>query len=355
MKLEQHLSQIAELNQEAMKEAKSRWDHVAKPLNSLGLLEDAVVQIAGIQGTSQISVEKKALIIMCADHGVVEEGVTQTGQEVTAIVTENFASGNSCVCIMAERANVMVFPVDIGVARDLKHTDGKYPVQVQKIAYGTRNFCKEPAMTRREAREAIEVGIRMAGKLKKEGYEILATGEMGIGNTTASSAVASVLLGMEPSVLTGKGAGLSDEGLKKKIQVIEEAISRHRPDWEDGLDVLSKVGGLDLAGLTGVFLGGAIYRIPVVIDGFISSVAALTAVSLCPEAKSYMMASHVSSEPAGKMVLDALGKHAMIQGCLCLGEGTGAVAAMPLLDMAADVYRRMSTFQENQIEDYQPL
>lgn len=355
MKLEQHLSQIADLDQKAMKEAKNRWDHVAKPLHSLGLLEDAVVQIAGIQGTGQVDIEKKALVIMCADHGVVEEGVTQTGQEVTAVVTENFASGNSCVCIMAERANVMVFPVDIGVARDLNHLNGKYPIQLQKVAYGTKNFCKEPAMTRREAREALEAGIRMVEKLKKEGYQMVATGEMGIGNTTASSAVASVLLGMEPAALTGKGAGLSEEGLKKKVRVIEEAINRHKPDWEDGLDVLSKVGGLDLAGLTGVFLGGAIYRMPVVIDGFISSVAALTAASLCPEAKQYMLASHVSAEPAGKKILEVLGKRAMIQADMCLGEGTGAVAAMPLLDMAVDVYSRMSTFQENQIEDYQPL
>lgn len=355
MRLEERLVQVTPLDHLAMEAAKRRWDQVAKPLNSLGLLEDAVVKIAGIQGSDRVCVEKKALIIMCADHGVVEEGVTQTGQEVTAVVTENFASGNSCVCIMAERADVMVFPVDIGVARDLENKGGKYPLQIQKIAYGTKNFHKEPAMTRREAREAIEVGIRMVGMLKKEGYHIAATGEMGIGNTTASSAVASVLLGMEPSALTGKGAGLTDAGLKRKIQVIEEAIYRHKPDWEDGLDVLSKVGGLDLAGLTGVFLGGAIYRIPVVIDGFISSVAALAAASLCPEARQYMLASHVSAEPAGNLVLEALGLRAMIQAQMCLGEGTGAVAAMPLLDMAVDVYQRMSTFQENQIEEYQPL
>lgn len=355
MKLEERLIQAAEANRAAMERAEVRWSQVAKPLHSLGLLEDAVVKIAGIQHTDQISIDRKALIIMCADHGVVEEGVTQTGQDVTAVVTRNFTKGDACVCIMAERAGVDVYPVDIGVAADLEGCGQRYPLTVQKIAYGTKNFRKEPAMTERETREAIDVGIRMVGRLKKEGYHLIGTGEMGIGNTTASSAVASVLLGVKPERMTGRGAGLSDLGLEKKLRVVEEAIQFHKPNWKDGMDVLSKVGGLELAGLTGVFLGGAIYHVPVVIDGFIASAAALAAASLCPEAVDYMLASHASKEPGGQLVLEKLGLTPVIRADMCLGEGTGAVAFMPLLDMAVDVYRRMSTFSEIHIEGYQPL
>lgn len=355
MKLEERLVKKNELNQEAMKKAKARWDQVAKPLHSLGLLEDAVVKIAGIQGTERLQIDKKALIIMCADNGIVEEGVTQSGQEVTAVVTENFTKGDSCVCIMAERAGVDVYPVDIGVAGKLEHCGDRYPLVDRKIAYGTKNFHKEPAMTERETREAIDVGIQMVGSLKKEGYNLIATGEMGIGNTTTSSAVGSVLLGIRPQEMTGKGAGLSDQGLAKKIQVIQESIMLHKPNWEDSIDVLRKVGGLDLAGLTGVFLGGVIYHVPIVMDGFITAVAAVAAATICPEVKDFILASHVSAEPAGKLVLDWLEQTPMIQAHMCLGEGTGAMALIPLLDMAVDIYDRMSTFSEIQIEDYQPL
>ena len=208
-------------------------------------------------------------------------------------------------------------------------------------------------MTEAEARAAIQVGIDQVRQLKEQDCRIIATGEMGIGNTTTSSAVAAVLLGKRAEEVTGRGAGLSDEALERKIQVIEKAISLHRPDWKDPVDVLKKVGGLDIAGLTGVFLGGAQYGIPVVVDGFISGVAALTAERLCPGCADFMLASHVSAEPAGEMVLNALGLTPVIRADMCLGEGTGAVAALPLFQMAADVYSRMSTFQENSLEEYQ--
>ena len=375
----------------ACAQAQARWNQIAKPLNSLGLLESAVVKIAGIQRTSQINIEKKALVIMCADNGVVEEGISQTGQEVTAVVTENFTKGDSCVCIMAERAGVGVFPVDIGVSGELENCGDKYPLIRRKIAHGTRNFRKEPAMTVEETVKAIETGIELVKQLKSDGYQLIATGEMGIGNTTTSSAVASALTGRPPAVMTGKGAGLSDEGLKRKIRVIEESINRYWPEWAeekregkkegeqdsvwksanrspncqiadayhihkaDAIDILSKVGGFDIAGLTGVFLGGAVYEIPVIIDGFISSTAALAAASICPMAVDYMLASHVSSEPAGHLILEYLSLQPPITAHMCLGEGTGAIASIPLLDMAVDIYHRMSTFEEIQIEDYQPL
>ncbi len=355
MKLEERLAKLTCPSKEAAAAAVRHWNHIAKPLHSLGLLEDAIIKIAAIQGTEHICLDKKALVIMCADNGIVAEGVTQTGQEVTAVVTENFTRGESCVCLMAERAGAEVIPVDIGVASDLETCGVKYPLRRCKIAYGTKNFYKEPAMTRQETVMAIETGIRIAADLKKQGFRLLAVGEMGIGNTATSSAVASVLLGEEPAVMTGRGAGLSDQGLKLKQRVIENAIQRHRPNRKDAVDVLSKVGGLDLAGLAGVCMGGALYQIPVVLDGVITAAAALAAESLAPGVSGYLLASHVSAEPAGRRILEKLGLTPVIEGQMCLGEGTGAMALMPLLDMAADIYTHMRTFQDIHMEEYKPL
>ncbi len=335
----------------SMEQARRRWMSVGKPLFSLGKLEDAVVKIAGIKGTPDYHLDKKGLIIMCADNGVVEEGVTQTGREVTAIVAENFTKGMASVCLMSRLAGVDICPVDIGMAVDVPALSKSG----QKVAYGTRNFANEPAMTREEVWRAVRIGIDMAAGMKEKGYEIIATGEMGIGNTTTSSAVASVLLGERPEDITGKGAGLDAEGLKKKITVIRDAIKKYNPDPQDVIDVLAKVGGLDIAGLTGVFLGGAIYRIPVVIDGLISSVAALCAAGITEKAKDYMLPSHVSNEPGGQTVLDALGFSPFLTCGMFLGEGSGAVALMPLLDMALKVYREMGTFDDISVEKYEVL
>jgi nicotinate-nucleotide--dimethylbenzimidazole phosphoribosyltransferase len=348
MTLEEALKQIKPANSQIMKESKLRWDSIAKPLNSLGKLEEAVIKIAGITDTNQVNIEKKALIIMCADNGVVEEGVTQTGQEVTAIVAENFLNKKASASIMAGYTNTDIFPVDIGIARDTNIIN-------KKIAYGTKNFAKEPAMTKEEAREAIEIGINMAGELKSKGYQMIATGEMGIGNTTTSSAIASLLLGKSAEEVTGKGAGLTSEGLERKIKVIKEAVLLHRPDTSDILDVLSKVGGFDIGGLTGVFLGGAVYHIPVVIDGFISAVAALAAVRMNPVVKDYILPSHVSKEPAASLILKELGLEPLITCDMCLGEGTGAVAVFPILEMAVEVYNKMRTFEQIQVDAYQLL
>lgn len=348
MRLEEVKQKIQSPNEQAKEICKKRWDSIAKPLHSLGKLEDAFVKIAGITGSSQISLRKKALVVMCADNGVVEEGVTQTGQEVTAIVTENFLKKQATASLLCEAAGVDIVPVDIGVAVDTS-------VINRKIAYGTKNMTKEPAMSRAQAVEAIETGISMAEELKEQGYQILATGEMGIGNTTTSSAVASVLMGLPAEEVTGRGAGLSSEGLGRKVAAIKKAIQVNRPDPRDPVDVLAKVGGLDLAGLTGVFLGGAACKIPVVIDGFISAVAALCAVSICPQAREYILASHVSKEPAACQVLEKLGLDAMLHCDMCLGEGTGAVMLFPVLSMAEKVYNGMSTFQDIQMEGYKPL
>lgn len=348
MTLEEAKQSIRKPDESAMEFCRRRWDSIAKPLHSLGRLEDYFVKIAGITGSSGISLDKKALVVMCADNGVVEEGVTQTGQEVTAIVSENFLTGQATASVLCQVAGADIIPVDIGVAVDTN-------IIQKKVAYGTKNMTKGPAMSRQEAVQALETGISTVEELKEKGYQILATGEMGIGNTTTSSAVASVLLELPVEEVTGRGAGLSTEGLERKVEAIKKAIQVNNPDRQDAVDVLAKVGGLDIAGLAGVFLGGAVFGVPVVIDGFISAVAALCAEAICPGTREFMLASHVSKEPAAHRVLEALGLEAALHCEMCLGEGTGAVALFPILDMAGAVYDRMSTFQDIQMEGYKPL
>lgn len=348
MTIEQVINEIKPANQNAMQMCERRFDSIAKPLKSLGKLEYAIIKIAGMIEKHEVEIDKKALVIMCADNGVVEEKITQTGQEVTAIVAENFLENKATVSIMAGYTNTKLFPIDIGIAKDTK-------LMNKKIAYSTKNFAKEPAMTKEEASQAILTGISTVFELKKEGYQIIATGEMGIGNTTTSSAIASVLLDKSVDEVTGRGAGLSNEGLIRKIKVINDAILLHQPNKEDMIDILSKIGGFDIGGLIGVFLGGARYRIPVVIDGFISAVAALMAVKMNPLVKDYLLPSHVSKEPAAQMILDEIGLSPFITCDMCLGEGTGAVTLFPILDMAVRVYQEMSTFEQIKVDAYQPL
>ena len=343
------MQKIRPVDVAAMAAAKQHWDGLGKPLGSLGRLEKALIQIAGIQRTGDVHIDRKALVIMCADNGVVEEGVTQCGQEVTATVAENFLDEKSCVAIMCRRAGTKICPVDIGMAVDTPR------VEKRKIAYGTKNMAKEPAMTREQAVAAIEVGIAKAEELHAQGYEMLATGEMGIGNTTTSSAMTAVYLGLDVETVTGRGAGLSSHGLQRKIHAIKQAIAVNQPDPEDPLDVLAKVGGLDIAGMCGLFLGGAAQQMPVIMDGFISQVAALTAMRLVPECADYILASHVSEEPGANILLKALEKDAFLTCGMRLGEGSGAVALFPILDFASDIYHKMSTFVQADIVEYQPL
>ena len=351
MTLEEVVRSITPADEQAAAAAKARWDSIAKPLGSLGALESAVIRMAAITGSPNVDISRRAVVVMCADNGVVADGVTQTGQEVTAIVAENMSTGDTSVCAMGRAAGVEIVPVDIGVA---------VPVHGEKILQrnirrGTANLSQGPAMTRQEAERAILVGVEVARDLCAGGVKLLGTGEMGIGNTTTSSAVASVFLDRPPVDMTGRGAGLSSEGLVRKIRAIERGIAVNRPDPSDPLDVLHKVGGLDLAGLAGVFLGGAMCHVPVLVDGFISSVAALIAARICPACKDYMLGSHASDEPASKLVLAELGLEPFLYAGMRLGEGTGAVAVMPLLDMGLAVYREMATFEAVDIEAYQPL
>lgn len=347
--LEESIRQIQRAEEQVAEAARKRWNSIAKPLYSLGKLEEDLVRIAAMTGQVRVQLNPRALVVMCADNGVVEEGVTQTGQEVTAIVAENFLSCNTSAAIMCREAGIELFPYDIGMV-----TDTKVPsLPAKKLRYGTANMTKGPAMTREEAIQAILSGIEVVREKREMGFRLLCTGEMGIGNTTTSSAVAAVLLGQEPDIMTGRGAGLTDEGLAKKIRAIREAIRVNRPDAKDPIGVLSAVGGLDLAGLVGVFLGGAKERLPVLIDGFISAVAALTAVRICPAAADYMIVSHISKEPGMKHVMEGLGFTSGMELGMCLGEGSGAAAYVPLLDMACAVYEQMSTFSDNQITDYE--
>ena len=351
MTLEEVIQGIVPADQEAMGRAKARWDSIAKPLGSLGALEDAVIRIAGMTGSPDVDISKRAVVVMCADNGVVAEGVTQTGQEVTAIVAENMSTGDTSVCAMSRAAGAEVVPVDIGTVTPLKGAR----IRQKCVRRGTANMTQGPAMSREEAVQAILAGVEIARELWGRGVKLLATGEMGIGNTTTSSALAAVLLNRPVEDMTGRGAGLSSEGLQRKIRAIETAVRVNRPDPGDVLDVLHKVGGLDIAGLAGVFLGGALCRTPVLVDGFISSVAALVAARLCPHCKDYMLGSHASEEPASQLVLSELNLRPFLYAGMRLGEGTGAVAVMPLLDMGLAVYREMTTFEDTNIEAYQPL
>ncbi len=334
---------------EVIQASRRRWDGIAKPLRGLGRLEELITKIAGIQVQEQVRLERRAVIVMCSDNGVVEEGVTQTDNHVTAVVTENFARGIASVNRMAAAAHADVIPVDIGVARKLTEPG----VRNFKIAYGTKNFVKESAMTESEALRAIRTGMELVRQCRDQGYDLLATGEMGIGNTTTSSAIASVLLGLSPEEVTGKGAGLPAAGILHKKEVIERGIRLHAPDPEDPLAVLACLGGFDIAGMAGVFLGGAFYRVPVVIDGLISSVAALIAARLCPASVHYMLPSHMSNEPSSVIIMKELGLEPIIFGKLALGEGTGAVMLFPLLDMANAVYFQNSTFEHIHVDAYE--
>lgn len=351
MTLEETLRSIVPLDYEAMARAKVHWDSLAKPLHGLGELEDILVRIAGIRRTPRMDLRKKAVVVLCADNGVVQEGVAQSGQDVTAIITESLSAGTSTVCHMARAVGADVIPVDIGVACEVH---GDHIIR-RKVAYGTRDLYREAAMTREQAVHAIEIGIETAFWCHEQGYDIIATGEMGIGNTTSTAAVVAALLHAPVELVTGRGSGLTSAGLEHKKHVVAHALELHQPDQRDPIDVLQKVGGFDLCGLTGLFLGGAACGLPTIIDGVISGASALCAMRLCPTVREYLIASHHTAEPAGVLIEQALGVHPMIDAKMALGEGTGAVLMFGPLDMAASLYCNGNTFDDSHIEAYQPL
>ncbi len=348
MELEELCSKIEPADRQAMEDSWKHWDSLCKPLRGFGRLEEMVVQLSGIRRTSSPEAKKRAVVIMGADNGVVAEGVSQTGSEVTAQVLENMGERISSVCVMCRLINADVIPVNIGM-----NVDGKHPaIRNVPVRYGTGNIAKGPAMTREECIRAILTGARIVTELKKEGYDLILVGEMGIGNTTTSSACAAVLFGQEVETVTGRGAGLSSEGLNRKVNAVKSAILVNRPDPSDPIDVLAKVGGLDIAGMVGCFLGAAYEQIPAFVDGFISSISAYIAVTLCPAAKDYLFASHCSAEPAGALAMERLGLEPILYAGMHLGEATGAAAALPLLDQALNVYYRLPSFSDGKVEEY---
>ena len=301
---------IPEINKDLYNRIREGWDSVAKPLDSLGEFEAIIAKIGSINGTVTPDISQRALIIMCADNGIVNEGISQSGQDVTRSVAGWMGKRKSSVCVMAENSGVDIIPVDIGI--NMEGTpDG---VLDRKIRKGTGNFIKEPAMTMEELDRAIHTGMELVRECGERGYKILATGEMGIGNTTTSAAVCAAVLKLCAEDVTGRGAGLCDEGLVRKVAVIKNGIDKYglndinlNEEGEAGIKrIMSTVGGLDIAGLTGVFVGGAVYGIPVIIDGFISAVAALCAQRILPGASQYMICSHIGREPGMRIVLDEL-------------------------------------------------
>lgn len=344
------LENIKEIDNNAMKRSQERWNSIAKPLHSLGLLEDAIIRISGITGNENVLLDYRCVVDMCADNGVVCEGVTQTDSSVTCIVAKAMAKGTSNINHLAKLYSCDVIPVDIGMFEDASEINF-----TKKISKGTNNIAKGSAMTIEQAKLGISIGIDMVRDCSKKGYKIICTGEMGIGNTTTSSAIASILLNMPACEVTGKGAGLDDEGLKRKINVINRAIEVNQPNSQNPIELLAKLGGYDIAGIVGLFLGGAIYRVPIVIDGFISAVSAALAVRICPRAKDFMLCSHVSKEPAGAKLLGFLGLQPLITAQMCLGEGTGAIMLLPLLDGALSVYNSSHKFECLPMERYEEL
>ncbi len=344
------LQKITPLDQAAMRAAQIRWDNRTKPLGSLGRLEDIAVRLAGINGTPDPRADKRAVVIMCADNGVVEENVSSCPKSVTASVTCNFTRGITGINVFSRLVNASLKIVDIGVDADLK-----FPGIIdRKIRKGTWNMANGPAMTREEAVKGILTGIEVVRELKEAGIHIFATGEMGIGNTSTSCAVSAVLTGIPVDDLAGLGSGLSKEAYLNKIRVIRRAIEINEPQLTDPVDVLAKVGGFDIAGLAGCFLGAAIYKIPAVIDGFISAAAALAAFRIHPAAKDYMLPSHGSAEQGFSAVMEALDLEPMLNLGMRLGEGTGAALGLQLVDAALAAYNQMGSFEDASIEQYIP-
>ncbi len=343
MNIVQLIKNIVPLDGDAIQKAVARLNNLTKPIGSLGVLEDLAIQLAGITGDVMPKVENKMVIVMAGDHGVVEEGVSAAPQSVTPQMIHNFLNGGAGINVLSRCAGAQVKVVDVGVADP---TLNNANLIARKVRLGTANITKGPAMSREEALQAIQVGVEVAEGEIDRGINLLATGEMGIGNTTPSSAILKVYSAATLSTIVGRGVGLGDEGLLNKIKVIETAIMVNKPDLADPIDVLSKVGGLEIAGMTGLFLGAAARKVPIVIDGFISGAAALIAYKIAPQVKDYMIASHLSEEPGHKLVLESIGLEPMLRMRLRLGEGTGAALAFNIIEAATRIMSEMATFEE---------
>jgi nicotinate-nucleotide--dimethylbenzimidazole phosphoribosyltransferase len=341
--LEQALREIKPLDEKAMAAARARQDTLTKPPGSLGRLEELSIKLAGIRGKPIPKINHKVIVTMAADHGVVAEGVSAYPQAVTPQMVLNFLHGGAGINVLGRHVGARVIVVDMGVASDIEPN----PALVsRKIAYGTSDMARGPAMSREQAIKSIEVGLEIVEKEVKKGLDIVGTGDMGIGNTTPSSAITAAITGEKAAKVTGRGTGIDHKQLAHKVEVIERALRVNKPNPDDAIDVLAKVGGFEIGGLTGIILGAAAHRIPVVIDGFVSGAATLIAVGLSPVAKDYLIASHCSVEIGHKAILKYLGLKPILDLKLRLGEGTGAALGIFLVEAAAKVLSEMATFGE---------
>lgn len=341
-RLSDTIARVGPLDEAAMTAARVRQDTLTKPPGSLGRLETLATQLAGITARTCPPMTRKAVIVMAGDHGVTAEGVSAYPAVVTPQMVRNFLQGGAAINVLGRHAGARVIIVDVGVASDIDAVG----LVNRKIARGTRNMAREPAMTREEALRAIVVGLDVLDEQADVGLDVVAVGEMGIGNTTAASAITAVLTGLPAQVVTGRGTGIDDTRLGQKIAVIEHALAIHRPDPTDPLDVLAKVGGLEIAALAGVMLGAAARRIPVVLDGFITGAAALVAMTLCPAVRSYMIPAHISPEAGHRAVLDRFEHGALLDFGMRLGEGSGAALAFGIIEAASRLCEEMATFEE---------
>ncbi len=339
---------IKPVNAEWYAIAQKHLDNLTKPPGSLGRLEEFAQRLVAITENREPALDKKVIFTFAGDHGIVDEGVSAYPKEVTPQMVFNFLRGGAGINVLARHAGSGIVVVDIGVDFDFGETEGLIGMKVMK---GTRNFAKGPAMTREEAVKCIESGIGLATGYAGKGYKMVGTGDMGIGNTTPSSAIASVLTGTPVREVTGKGTGISDEALERKVKLIEDAIRLNNPDPKDPIDVLSKVGGTEIGGIAGLILGAASKRIPVVIDGFISTAGALIAYTIEPSVKDYMFAAHNSVEKGHRAMLKTMGLDPILDLGLRLGEGTGAALAMLMIEAGLKIYKEMATFQEAGVTD----
>ncbi|HEX6738759.1 MAG TPA: nicotinate-nucleotide--dimethylbenzimidazole phosphoribosyltransferase [Vicinamibacteria bacterium] len=337
------VARIGPLDEAAAAAARARQATLTKPPGSLGRLEDLALQLAGIAGTPRPTVARKAVVVMAGDHGVAAEGVSAYPAAVTAQMVANFLAGGAAINALARAVGARVTVVDLGVAADLApHRD----LVAAKVGRGTANAARGPAMSRADAVRAVEAGVAVAEREVARGLDLLGTGEMGIGNTTAASAVVAALTGAAPARVTGPGTGVAGPALRRKVAVVRRMLAVNRPDPADPLDVLAKVGGFELGGLAGLILGAAAARVPVVLDGFITGAAALLAVGLGPAARPYLIAGHRSPEPGHAVALARLGLAPLLDLGLRLGEGTGAALAMGIVEGAARALAEMATFAE---------
>jgi len=344
MKLKEVISQIQPLDESAMQAARNRQNTLTKPAGSLGRLEELSIQLAGITRKSMPIIKDKVIVTMAGDHGVVAEGVSAYPQEVTPQMVLNFLAGGAAINVLARHIGARVVVVDMGVALDISTTDER--LIRRRVGSGTMNLAKGPAMTRAQAEESIQSGIEIVLAEIARGADIIGTGDMGIGNTTPSASIACALMNQPPEKIAGRGTGVDDDGLKRKISVIARALDVNIPNANDGLDVLTKVGGFEIGGLAGVMIGAASKNTPVMVDGFISTAAAMIAVSLAPICKDYLIAAHRSKESGHGMMLEWLSLKPLLDLDLRLGEGTGAALGISMAEAACKILAEMATFGE---------